>query len=196
MEKILSLKPDLVFVTDYIQKDTIFVLKKLKIRHIVVYSKNLKEMFKNISFIGGIFAKEETAERIINNMKDQIANLKRPKEKPVIFPLIWDNPVFTAGDETIINDVIETAGGQNISKRYGKNYFRVDEEFLLSSDIDIFLFCDPTINKDSTLMKMVKKNNPLIKIISQIHPDTLLRASPRLLEGIKELNRIIHEKDL
>jgi len=194
IEKILSLKPDIIFVTDFVQKDTINTLKKLNLKYCVIYSRNINEMFENILYIGEISGKQKQAKAIIKRLKKELEHIKRIIPKPKVFPLLWDNPIYTAGDETIVNDMIERSGAINLAKFYGKNYFSIDEEFLISSDIDFIILCDKSINTNSTLIKLIKKNKPDIEIISQINPDLMLRASSRIIEGIKELNKILYER--
>lgn len=196
IEKILSLKPDIVFVTEIVQKNVITTLKRLNLRYAVIYSRNLEEMFENIIKIGKIVKKEQEALEIVKRLKSELKLLTYSKTRPKVFPVLWDNPIYTAGAETIIDDVITKAGGTNPAKEYKKGYFIVNEEFVVTYKIDFLLLCDRNININSTFIKMLKQNNPSLKVIKEINPDIILRASPRIIEGIKELNKILYERAL
>lgn len=196
IEKILGLNPDIVFVTELVQKNVIDTFKKLNLRYSVIYSRSVEEMFENITKIGKIMKKEQEALKIIERLKNELKKIRYSGIRPKVFPILWDNPVYTAGAETIIDDVITKAGGINPAKKYKKGYFIVNEEFIVTSKIDFLLLCDRTINKNSTFIKMLKQNNPSLKVITEINPDIILRASPRIIEGIKELNKILYERAL
>lgn len=196
IEKIILLKPDIIFLTDFVQRNIVSSLKRLKLNYVVIYSKDINELLKNIEYIGKIFKKESAADNIIQDIQDRLRNLKKIENKPIVLPVLWIKPVYTAGNKTLVNDVIEKAGGKNLLKKYKDNYFTVDSEFLLSHKIDYILICDKSINTNDRLIKNIKKNNKDCKLIYNISPDLILRASPRTIHGIEKLNTIFYERTL
>jgi len=194
IEKIVKLNPDLVILTDYTQKDAINTLSRLGIKIMVVYINSLSQLYDFIYKFGIIFNKEKKAKKIIAQIKSKLKkNITHIKEKPKIFPILWDKPIRTAADMTLLNEVIEKAEGINISKKIGKGYLTINEEFLIKNKPDYILLCDKNINVKQSLKKLFLKY-PDIKIIDTINPNLILRASPRIIQGIIILNKIITKK--
>ena len=139
-----------------------------------------------------MFNKSREAEKLLKRINKELEEIKIPAEKPAIFPVIWDSPLMSAGKGTLVDEVIRKAGGINLSAKAGKGYIAINTEFLIKNKADYFLLCDNNINIKQTL-KFVFKKYPDIKIIDNISPDLLLRAGPRIIKGIRKLNKIIRE---
>ncbi len=189
VEKIVKLNPDYVFLTSGVQTKLLLTFKRLNIKYLVVTSNNVEQLLKNIKLIGKITGKKKESEKLVKVIKETVENIriksKRMKYHPLVLPLLWHRPVYTAGRNTILNDIIRIAGGRNIGAKAGKGYFIIDNEFLLKNTPDIVIILDKKIpvNKVKRL-RWVRKNT---KIIKDINPDLLLRAGPRIKEGIKQL---------
>ncbi len=188
VEKIISLNPDLIIITDYIQQDTIAVFDKLKYKVIVVYISTIKELKYFIKLFGRVFKKESKAYKLNKEINIKLKRLK--KNKKIVFPLLWGNPIMTAGKGTIINEIIERAGGVNLGSKAGKGYININEEFLIRNKPDYLLLCGENIEIDHSLKFLFKKYKD-IKIIKDIDPDHILRAGPRVIDGIIKLNNIL-----
>lgn len=193
IEKIISLKPDLIIVTDYIQRDAISTLSRLKYKVFIVYIKDTDQLCYFIQTFGKIFKKKAKAEKMVNKIKHKLKLFHRSHNMKTVFPLLWSQPLMSAGNGTLINDVIEKAGGINLAKHAGNGYITINQEYLLKNKPDYILLCDKNIEVKHNLNFLFKKYNN-IKIIKNIHPDLILRAGPRLIKGIKKLNKILYKK--
>ena len=190
IERIVKLKPDLIILTDYIQKDTVFSLSKLKYQVFVVHIKSIDELVYFIETFGRMFNKAKKSKKLIKKIYKELRKIKIPEQKPNIFPIIWDKPLMSAGEGTLINEIIKKSAGINLAAKAGKGYVLINKEFLIKNKPDYFLLCDKNINVKENL-KFVFKKYPDIRIIDNINPDFLLRAGPRIIKGIKKLNKII-----
>ncbi|MBU1077388.1 MAG: ABC transporter substrate-binding protein [Spirochaetes bacterium] len=198
IEKIMKLEPDLVILTDHVQGGTVATLSKLKIKVFTVYIKSINELKYFIKVFGKMFEKIRTAKDLIKKIDQELKQLKIPvpSQKKVVFPLLWSQPLMTAGSGTLIDHIIQVAGGINLSgeaHRAGKGYYTINKEFLLDHKPDYILVCDPKVEVKENLKFLFKKYKD-ISIITNIHPDLLTRGGPRLIQGIKQLNRIIYKE--
>lgn len=190
IEIISKLKPDLVIITDYVQHGTVENLVKLKYPVFVVYIKNIIELNYQIQVLGNIFKKQSEAVKLIQEINEGLASLKSPVTPVKVLPVLWLDPVSTAGRFTLIDDVITRAGGINLAASAGRDYFSIDEEFIFQNKPDYILICDKNLDIRKKIPLLFIKY-PDIKVIDSIEPDLILRAGPRLMDGIKKLNAVL-----
>ena len=121
IEKIVSVKPDLVVATNMHQK-SVEELEKLNIPSVVLDPKDFDEMFASIEIIGKATGQQDEALTLIKNLKarmenveDVVAKVKLDK-RPKVYYEIWPSPITTSGPGTFVDDIIQRAGGENIAK--------------------------------------------------------------------------------
>ncbi len=188
IEKIIQLHPDLIITTDLIQKNILNNLSRLHYPLLNIYIKNLSDLRYYIKILGDIFQKKDQAHILIKKMNS--LKIVKPRKNITILPLLWAQPIMTAGRDTLVDDIIQSAGAENLCHAIGKNYFTISEEFIIKNPPDYLLLLDKNINIRDQL-KVVLKKYPNIKIINSINPDYIVRAGPRTILGIQELNNII-----
>jgi len=128
IEKILSLKPDIVFSTGLEQQAVVEELKKLGLKVMVSDPQNFSELYDSISEIGKLTAKENAARELISKMKKDIGEVVSQSraiatgKRKKVFVEIWHDPLMTAGKNTFVNELITFAGGINIAEDAAKPY--------------------------------------------------------------------------
>lgn len=119
IEKIVSLKPDLVLATTLTNPETIETIKKLGIRvEIIKTAKSYTEICTQFKQLGKLVGKEQTADSILNNSKARIDSLKKQIPGNIsqkIFFQIGSKPLFTVIPNTYMNDFISFMNGENIA---------------------------------------------------------------------------------
>lgn len=202
LEKIISLKPDLVLATDMHQKP-VEQLEKLNIPVVILAPKNIPDMLKSIEIIGRISGKEAESLRLVETLKNRIKTVENktagiPQDKrPKIYYEVWPEPFTTAGPGTFVNDIIEKAGGENISGDAEKAYPQYSQEMIISKNPDIIIFSHHGSSKQ-TIEDILKrpgweninavKNNKVFYVDENI----VQRATPRLVDGLEQFAKIIH----
>lgn len=198
MEKILELKPDLVFASTHFQKETLKRLEELNIKVVVLYGEESFEgVYDVIQKTGILLNAQKEAEDVIKNMKDRIEMVKervRDLERPSVYYVVSYGKYgdYTAGRGTFIGSLIETAGGKNAADDVeGWNY---SLERLLEKNPDIMIcskYFDTKAGIESTngynSLKAVKDGK-----LFEIDNNMLDRQGPRLADGLYEIARIIH----
>lgn len=204
IEKIISLKPDLVVAAGINKMETIQKLKELGISVVGFYPSKIDDIFIEFKRLGKITGKEETARELVTDLYIKIGQIQllvdkelKNKARQKVFYEIWNQPLYTAGKNTFIDDVITIAGGINIGSKAPGNWPQYSLEMLLIEDPDIYI-SSPHSSTVQVTEDLIKKrpnyralkaiNNNRIYIVNQ---DLISRPSPRIIEGIKEITSAI-----
>jgi iron complex transport system substrate-binding protein len=204
MEKIIALAPDLL-VADAIQheKETIPELERRGLAVIALGPKTLDEVLASINIVGKATGKEKEASRLV---KDLTARIKAvtgktaglsPAEKPKVLFVTWHDPLWTAGSGTLINELIEKAGGVNIAQGLS-GYQVISLEEVVAADPDVIITL--TGHGVGNLGFEWAQTEPRLKGTSalkngrvyQIYADIAARSSPRIVIALEEFAEFFH----
>jgi len=197
VEKIISLKPDVVFAMSLTNAKDI---KKLKSMGIHVISFDIPKTFERLCEIflemGKSTGKEREARYIINASKKKVSDIKKkmlklPKQK--VFIQIGAKPLFAATNEFFVNDYIELAGGINIFKEAKSGL--ISREEVLKRNPDVILIATMGISGEDE--RKIWHKYKMIKAVrhDRIHivdPDSICSPTPvSFAEYLEEIIRII-----
>ena len=139
IEKILSLKPDLVLTMLMTKPQDVEALRKLGIRvEILPSPKSFNEICEQTLQIARLTGNEKTAEQVVSSARQQVENLKnqmknKPRQK--VFFQLGANPVFTVLPNTFMNDFILFSNCDNIAN--GMKTGIITRESVLSKNPDV-----------------------------------------------------------
>ncbi|MCX7770782.1 MAG: ABC transporter substrate-binding protein [Proteobacteria bacterium] len=133
IESIIALKPDIVIIWSE-QKDVIDILEKHNIPVYGVFIRKIDDVYKEIIDFGKIFGKEKKAEGLVRFSKEEIKKIenmtKDIKNKKRVY-FMWAQSIFnTSCGDSIVNEIIEIAGGINVCKDIYKEHIVVNAEKL------------------------------------------------------------------
>jgi len=202
IEKILSLKPDLVFATGFIgQKPAVKKLRALGIKVITFETRRMEEIFAMTKRVGDLFGVQKRSQELLDRMK-RVMKETRDRAQEVSRPRVYVEtgyrPLFTCGKGSFINELIEIAGGTNIAADIDNPFPRISSEFILNRNPEVIIL--PYMGRDFG-KDALKKRNGWEKITAvrngRIYDDIGSRfitiPSPRLiLYGLPELLKRIH----
>jgi len=119
IEKIVSLKPDLIVATLITKPEVLDKLRKLGI-HVEVFSspKDFNGICSQFLRLGMLIGKAEKAKAVIAESKANVDKIKAQHKgvaKQKIFFQIGSNPLFSVLSNTFMNDFILFCGGINIA---------------------------------------------------------------------------------
>ena len=202
LEKIVSLKPDLVLVADYIGQESLFnALERLGIKVVVFRHRGIEGIFEMVEEIGKLCGKEKEAKGLLRKMKKTIIEVRRKVEgleRPRVYVEVGYNPLFTAGKGSHIDDLIEIAGGENIAKEIDKPYPRISQEFIIEKDPEVIIlpYMGRCYTKESVKRRSGWENIPAVKnnrVYDDIGTQIITIPTPNLiLKGLPELAKRIH----
>ena len=204
-EKILTIKPDLIFITvEGNTKETYDKFKELGLKVFVSNPRNYVGIRKTLLDFGKIFGIEKETEAIAAEWDSTITFIKnhtKSNQKKSAMYVVELRPIMLAGSNTFLNQYLEFCGLTNISEDSPMNYPVYSREEILKRDPNYIIYpTDGSYNKKTiesaypewkTLSAV--KNNDVIFVDRDIYS----RPGPRFVEAVKDLySKILHlQKD-
>ncbi len=200
-EKIISLNPDLIIATGAGNtRDMVDRLEKLGFKTYVIFPKNFDDILQSIGHIGQVTNREAQARVIIEGMrkrKQRVVELTRGLSLPKVFIQIGEAPMVTVGKGSFADDLIRIAGGENIAGREKELYPRFGMEEILKRSPEVIIIS--SMNPKGDYQKILRewtrwKTIPAVKNgrIHLVDSDLLDRPSPRIIDGLEEIARVLH----
>jgi iron complex transport system substrate-binding protein len=204
IEKVVSLQPDLVLATHIHGKTAIPALEKLGLTVVALTPGSLNEVLDSIILVGKITGQNREASKLINDLGTRIeavADKTRdlsPDQKPRVFYITWHDPLMTAGTETLADDVISSAGGQNIA---------YDISGDKAINLETVIYRDPQVivasvgmgsGKDlpwqyvQTEPRLENTQALLNDRVYKIDGDMIHRPGPRIVDALEQMTQFIH----
>lgn len=197
IEKIISLNPDLVILNPMGAVKTAELLKKYNIPYFIDRSVTFDEIFLKTKIYGIFTGQEKNAEKLIEDKKNKLDKIKNEIEdknlKGVI--LYSSSPMISFSKETIPSEIIEILKIKNIADSFpsGKKGI-ISPDVMLTENPDIIIgtmkiHSAEDIVKTNEFLKYSKayKNNNIYVFESE----KILRATPRIADGIEEVYEVI-----
>ena len=197
IEKIISLNPDLVILNPMGAVKTAELLKKYNIPYFIDRSVTFDEIFLKTKIYGIFTGQEKNAEKLIENKKNKLLKIKNEIEdknlKGVI--LYSSSPMISFSKETIPSEIMEILKIKNIADSFphGKKGI-ISPDVMLTENPDIIIgtmkiHSAEDIVKTNEFLKYSKayKNNNIYVFESE----KILRATPRIADGIEEIYEVV-----
>jgi iron complex transport system substrate-binding protein len=203
MEKIVAAKPDLV-LADNIQKDTaIPALEQLGIPVYTLSPDSMDMIFKDLQNLGQITGKVQEASALVAGLKarvkavsDKTAKLS-DSQKPRILYVTWHDPIWTAGSQTMIQELINLAGGANIAADL-TGYATITLEAAIQRNPQVILVMS-SMGTDNESLNFIKGNAQFQSTaalkkgqIYEINADIFGRTAPRIVDGLETMAKLVH----
>jgi iron complex transport system substrate-binding protein len=131
-EQILQFRPDLIFVASYSRAETVELLKasKAPVFRFANFD-SIADIKSNIRTVGYATGTDAEAERIIEKMDEDLAAIRAriPKSESPARVMSYGQLGYTAGSNTIFDDVVRAAGAVNVSAEKGiKGFAKINSE--------------------------------------------------------------------
>ena len=201
VEKIVSLRPDLCIAVK--DGNPITIIRKLESVGIAVYAvdpRNLNAVMDTVLELGQLLGVSDRAEAVKATMANRTQRVQSKlsciNHRPGVFFQIGIAPIVSAGTPTFIHELIVMAGGTNLAQG-PTPYPRFSKEQVIRLWPEVIII---TSMARKTVFEQVKadwqqwRNIPAVKNnrIHLVNSDVLDRASPRLVDGLEILARLIH----
>ena len=204
VEKIVSLKPDLVLAASVNKLEYVNRLKELGIKVAGFNPTTIEETITVMNKVGELTGEKLLAKEITEKMNKQLNEIEKvvskklkANKRPDVFYEIWHDPLTTAGEGTFIDDLIETAGGRNLGALAEGSWPQYDMETLLVENPEVYISSQ---HSDAhTFTKEGLKDRPNYSALNAVKNDRIhfieqnlvTRPSPRIILGLKELVKTI-----
>jgi len=195
IEKIRALNPDLILVAYGTSMDVINTLEGLGLTVFGIKSTDLDDVLNDIRTVGNITGKELEAQALTSEMESRIEAVtdetSELEQRPRVFYIVWHDPLWTAGSETFIHELIEKAGGVNICQNI-TGYATISIEEVVARNPEVIIASEWSFdwaNNETLLEGTDARQNGRIY---QGDDDLVQRSGPRLGEGLEWFAYFIH----
>lgn len=200
LEIIVSLKPDLVLVSDMTSKDNVVTLEEKELTVVALAPKTIEGIIHDIRLVGLIGNKTIEANNLADNLEQRTDAVTSKTSNITLYrPKVYIEyyPYWTYGPGSFGNDLILMAGGRNIAATTTTAYPEITNEFIVASNPKIVIF---TVGLHaSTTVEDIRsrtgwdgtdaiKNNK----IYTIDDDIISRPGPRIIDALEQLAELFH----
>jgi iron complex transport system substrate-binding protein len=196
IEKILSLKPDIVITGKWKSSPAAQRLKRAGINVLEIPdADSIATIYSSIKDIGAATGRKAQAKELVASIKARIAAAARHASKSKLRVYVEvDSQHWTVGKGTYINDMLQTAGGVNIFADLKEPYAKVSWESVVARNPDIIISFTPQ-PVDFTKLPDADKITAVAKgrMISGLDKDIFVRPSPRVAQAVEILVKTFNE---
>ncbi len=201
IEKIVKLKPQLCLATkDGNPKAAVERLEALGIPVYVFDPKSLEEVVDTVERLGDIYRTEARAEALVSVYRERLDRVARQikgvAEEPRVFFQIDAQPIFSAGSDTFLHQLLIRSGAINLAAdRSGYPRYSWEELLVLKPDVVILASMGGGYSEQE--LKARWQAWPQIPAVKEqrlyvVDADLFDRPSPRLIDALEHLVGLLH----
>jgi iron complex transport system substrate-binding protein len=188
IEKIVALNPDLILVAYGTTMEVINSLVGLGLTVFGIKTTDLDDLLNDIKRIGEITDKELEAQALTDEMAIEIQTVTNQTEeleqRPTVFYIVWHDPLWTAGSETFIHELIEKGGGVNICQNL-TGYTTISLEEVVARNPEIIITSIWSYDWALNATELAGTNASQTGRIFTCDDDLVQRPGPRLVKGLE-----------
>ncbi len=198
-ELIISMEPDVVFATDYVDDGIREQVEATGAKVVVYTAANVDAVLDTILQMGLILNLNENAAELVDSMRADLEEVQQitashPEEKSVFVDL---GSFYSVGPGSLLYDMLDRIGVENITEDTGTAYPQLSAESIIEKDPDIYisLYSTPDELKQTAgldELDCVKNDSILFFEALSEEADIIQRPSPRVVEGIRLLAEKIY----
>lgn len=199
LERIIALSPQLVLVSTASQLEVF--TEQLKAHNIEVFvtdPKDLEGVFRSVTQIGDIVGKTSEAKSLVDKLRERAANVEsavRPLPRVRLFYQLSAEPLYTAGHDSFVTDLINRAGGESVTASVPGAWPKYSAESALAAKPDaIILPTGGSMGEGNSMVAEALRNSPAAQRgrVYKINDDHLVRPGPRAVDGLEEMAKALH----
>ena len=209
VESIVASEPDLVVAARGNDLEGLQTLRGLGIPVFALDIQTVDQLFSAIERLDRLCSAGSAATGLATDLHRRIDAVKRRVRRrvsgigdsPGVIWCYWGEPVYTAGEGTIIDDIIARAGGRNVARQSPGAWPQVSLESIISwaPEVIITSYLPGGINSMDEEMERVRsldgwKTLPAVRTgrVHYIDIDILSRPGPRSVDALEKLAALLH----
>ena len=200
IEAIAAAKPDLILATTGVQADVLAKLEGLGATVVAIDPQTLDGLYTDITRIGSATGAVTKAAAVVDGMKRDVDVVVRAVEGTsavTAFVEIAQNPLFTAGKGTLLDELIVLAGGKNVVTQPG--WVAYSAEQVIKADPQVYLATKGSMSDPAALSQragfgdLSAVRNGRVVILDD---NLVSRPGPRIVEGLKQIAIALHPESV
>ena len=140
-EEVLAMQPDLVVAGRFAARPAVSMLRRLGVAVLELpIPETFDEIRGQIVSLSNVLGVQARGDDIIEEMDRRLANIQI-RQGPPLRALVLGARGFTSGADTLVDEVLATAGIQNIASDLGiRGYGKVELEEIIAAKPDLIIF--------------------------------------------------------
>lgn len=206
-EKLIALKPQIVYVNDINLASSESVWKQVEDAGITVVniptSTSIKAIKEDVQFIADSLSEHEKGQKLIKTMDqeiDEIAKIGKTIKKPktVLFEVAALPDIYSFGNGTFLNEMIETIGAKNVLANE-KGWLPVTEEAAIAAKPEVIL-TNVNYMKDPAKEILARKNwenVPAVQNKEVFEIDNMSSSLPNnhITKALKQMAKAVYPEE-
>lgn len=194
LERLIALKPDLLVVWLHGgAARQIEALRQLGIPFFYSEPSTLADIPETLQRLGRLMGTEAVARKAADGLSAELQRLGaqyRGRPPVRVFYQVWDQPLYTLNDSSIVSDAIRLCGGENIFGKLPLKAPTVSVEAVLLENPEVLISGDRRNKTDRGLENW--KQYPSLMAVARanllsVDADLMNRASPRIIAAAADL---------
>jgi iron complex transport system substrate-binding protein len=200
VERVVALEPDLIMTTGHEQERIIKQLEPLGVPVVAFLAPGIDGVRRNIEAVGEIVGREEEAAAAAAAFNAEIDKVKvavaavPAGERPRVYLEICPEPLMTVSEGSFVHEAIELAGGANVGTGLPRPYSRIEPEAVIARDPEVIVLCHGASTPAAVAGRTGWGGVAAVRAgrVYEADPDLVLRAGPRLAEGVVSLHELFY----
>ncbi|WP_438738289.1 ABC transporter substrate-binding protein [Enterococcus sp. DIV0784] len=206
-EKLIALKPQIVYVNDINLASSESVWKQVEDAGITVVniptSTSIKAIKEDVQFIADSLSEHEKGQKLIKTMDqeiDEVAKIGKTIKKPktVLFEVAALPDIYSFGNGTFLNEMIETIGAKNVLVNE-KGWLPVTEEAAIAAKPEVIL-TNVNYMKDPAKEILARKNwenVPAVQNKEVFEIDNMSSSLPNnhITKALKQMAKAVYPEE-
>lgn len=197
-EQVLSLHPDLVLATGLTHPRDTGRLEKLGLRVVQFgYAKTFEDICAQFIQIGDLMGRSELARALAEEAQRRVAAVEARvagSPAPRVFVEIGTRPLFTANQDSFIDDLVRRAGGTNVARDAVGGFY--SREQVLAANPDVILIVTMGVAADQERDAWLGTRSLSVATTRRVHVmDAYTVCSPtplRFAESLEAMAVFLH----
>jgi iron complex transport system substrate-binding protein len=197
VEAIVGLRPDLVLTaTSANRRETADLLTGLQVPVFATNTRLLADVFRTTRVLGELFGREKEAAALNTRTEAELAAVRKAVagRAPVrTLIAVWDRPLYAAGRDTFVDDLLAVAGGENVAAD-ARGFVVYPLEKILKAAPEIIIV--PLHGRDEAPLAGWNRwvDLPAVRNhrVVSVEDALVSRAGPRVGEGARRLALVLH----
>jgi iron complex transport system substrate-binding protein len=200
-EQIISLSPDLVIGTmDGNERYVLDLLEQARLKVFFVNPRDVRQTIETISTIGRVCGVQEEARRISDTLAlrvNRVIEATKDTKRPLVFLQINILPIMSVNRNTVHHDLLRLAGGDNMTADEPVTYPRISLEEVIRRKPEVILVS--SMEREGRFEKARQDwlhwaSIPAVQQgrVHLVESDLIDRPSPRIVDGLEIMAKILH----
>ncbi|MES0278978.1 MAG: cobalamin-binding protein [Dehalococcoidales bacterium] len=205
LEQVVQIQPDLILAANIHIAEVVPQLESLGLTVFVVNPRGVAEIKDAILEIGRLTSSLDEAYQLVIEMENRIAAITditsnmTAEQKPMVFYIIWHEPLMTVGPDTNIHELIGLAGGVSVAGDLGGGYPTMSLEALIAANPQVII-AGSGMGEGASLPYLFALSEErlagvdalLYDHVYEVNTDLVGRAGPRIVDGLEAMAKLIH----